>query len=102
MAVSVNRDEVVVFNCTAGGLPLPTITWYKQLANGTLQPAYGNISISSSADSVYISSQIAFYAAASDSGNYVCRASGSAGMTATSSTANLNVIGETRVKLYNH
>ena len=66
------------FNCSATGLPRPTIKWYKQLQNGTLQliNSAGKYSISSLASGTQnLTSQLTISGTAlTDTGTYVCQA----------------------------
>ena len=93
---SVNRGSSVTLTCTATGVPTPSIVWYKQLSNGTLQRISGTgaYSISTVTSNVNKTSQLTIpKATVSDSGNYLCRAY-NLGMNTTSDTAYLTVIGE--------
>ena len=89
--VSVNIGAAVILNCTATGLPIPSITWYKQLSNGTLQPVAGIVT--SVTGSVSKTSQLFLsHVTAVDAGDYVCTAMGF-GNISISNPAYVNAIG---------
>ena len=91
MNVSANRGAAIILNCTATGLPIPTITWYKQLGNGTVLSVAGNVT--SVIGSVSKTSQLLLSSVvAANAGKYVCSAMGF-GITSTSNPAYLSVIG---------
>ena len=93
---SVNRESSVTLTCTATGVPAPSIMWYKQLSNGTLQliSGTGAYFISTVTSNVNRTSQLTITnVAVSDSGKYLCRAY-NLGKNATSDTAYLTIIGE--------
>ena len=93
---SVNRGSSVTLTCTATGVSTPSILWYKQHNNGTLQliSGTGAYSISTVTSNVNRTSQLTITnVAVSYSGNYLCRAY-NLDKNATSDTAYLTVIGE--------
>ena len=96
--VTVYALNDATFECSAIGLPRPTIKWYKQLQNGTLQPITGT-AISSTATGVQnLTSYFTISSAVlSDAGSYVCQAI-SAGSSSTSS-AILTVLGRNALLL---
>ena len=94
--ITVSQSDAAMFNCSATALPAPTINWYKQLQNGTLQfisetRGYSVSSTTSGAQN--LTSQLYISGVTlSDRGTYVCQASSS--VTSSTSSAFLNVLGE--------
>ena len=92
---TVSVNDSVTFNCSAYGASAPTITWYKQQTDNTLQliTTIGGYTITSNTSGTQnVTSQLTIpMVMQSNAGTFVCRAT-SIGATATSS-ATLTVIG---------
>ncbi len=73
MDTVVNITESVIFTCSARGVPLPAISWYRN--GSTLDPAAFNIS--QTTNGTYSVSSVLFLASLvlSDAGTYSCNAS---------------------------
>ena len=96
----VNALSNATFSCSAFSYPAPSITWYKQLGNGSLQQLTDSskYSVSSTITGTMNQTSVLTVTKAlfSDAGTYVCRAS--SGATSDTSSGLLTVLS----KLYNH
>ena len=94
---SVTETGTAVFNCSVSGQPTLGVEWFRQLPNGTLDPIStgGSYSISSiTVGTQNLTSQLSITTVSPmDGGTYVCRTN-SGGVTYSSSTAVLTVLGK--------
>ena len=93
---SVSVSETAMFNCSVSGQPTLAVEWFRQLPNGTLDPisAGSSYSISNNIVSTNLTSSLSILSVTPmDGGMYVCRAN-SGGVTYSSSTAVLTVLGK--------
>ena len=95
-AVNMTVDALsnATFSCSAFSYPAPSITWYKQLGNGSLQRLTDSSKYSVSLTITGTMNQTSVLtvtkALFSDAGTYVCRAS--SGVTSDTSSALLTVL----------
>lgn len=78
----------VIFTCSANGLPRPSISWFKQQKDGSLEllSSVGRYSVSVPSLGVdYLTSQLTISSAVlSDAAKYLCKASTTVGAIVTS------------------
>ena len=91
-----SENDNITFNCSAYGVPVPTITWFKKQTGNTLQlvtviDGY-TVSSSTTGDKSVTSQLTISMVTLSNTGTFVCQAT-SSGAIATSS-ATLTVIGK--------
>ena len=93
---SVSVSDTAMFNCSVSGQSTLEVEWFRQLPNGTLDPisSGGSYSIQNNIFSMNPTSSLSIsLVTLMDGGKYVCRAN-SGGVTYSSSTAVLTVLGK--------